>query len=654
MIYLDWVENFVAPVAWTEAQGSVPFIGSGASWAAAEYVSGNDTTYIAFERIVARQTSVASIIAYDHTAGTWSARYDIGAWVDPDDVHGQPQIHYMDDGYFLALFGSHDSAQHIATSTAADTISGGPWTRQTDVSGAKTYPKSLTYSGSEYVYWRETITGSPGNRPIVTRSAADSSGTLNLNGASESEIVDFGNDTRCYASEMHLRSADEVHFAMIYSTWDDTDRFNVYYFIHDLGTGEVKNVDGSTSVASGSLPVSKATADSDFLVRDTSTEETSHVVLQFDASGYPHLLFAEGTQGATYDLMHTYHNGTSWSSPTSIATLDDNGDSLAFVRHYALVSGPSGQMWAIYPQDFQADTFRGGKRLDRRIWTPGGGWGGAATIAETTTSGIEITNPVAVKNADPDIRVLFTEAQYPLDYENPDSLKIYAFGDSGFISGPGTQTYQYDVGDDLVRVQIADNGDVWDVAFAFLESESELSNNGVTDSSGSMSFDGSADYIELSDSSLWTLDGDFTIIIEDVQSTNATAFYSFIQHGQYTGSSNYGWRLFHNGSASTNTWFFQTDDGGGLTTRVSYAATRKTATTETIAIERSGTTVRIYIDDLTSGNEVASATWSGTTRDAAQPVTIGAEYATGETGQHFRYFGGTMGKVRFARSALIA
>ena len=629
-----------AVATFTSQVSVMPWLGI-ASWPSAEYISGLDKTFVAWEYVTERQFSVARVVAYDHSAGTWGTIYDAGGWDFPDDAHGQPVIHQMPNDYFLCLFGSHDSDQFYTISSSADDVS--EWEARQTLSADYTYPKPVNIGSDVHCLWRKTISAST-KRPIVHRSGTPSGSTLTF--GSETTLVDLGTDTRCYISEVHLRNSDELHFIMARSDYNDTIRQDLYYFVYDTTTGAVSNYSGGTSVSSGSLPVDLSTADASFRLIDSSTDGVSLGSLQFDTNGYPHIIFAQDSPGSgAYDLYHMVDTGGGWSTPAVIGAVPKAGTGNGFVEVAALVPGSAGTMQAWWPKDTGTSYSRGGEEMVRRVWN--GAWGTEYTIA-TDGNSRPLAHPSSVRAADGGLRVMFTELSDGSadDYDNKTAVSLFMYGDSGPVAGPSPEVTQYEAGDDVLHLRVNTAGDeIIDAAWNF---EFTKDINGVSIVSGpGMYFNGN-DWIEIDDSFIWELPGDFTITFEQVTFDSTSGVITLFGK-QDEGAGNRDWRVIYTGGAI----YFQADLGGGFGTVVSYTWAPSIGTPYDLAFERDGNTIYIYVDDLTSGNHVASAAMTSGPTDTTFRVTVGASYSTFESFNHYRYFDGQMEKLRVNLSAEI-
>lgn len=128
-----------------------------------------------------------------------------------------------------------------------------------------------------------------------------------------------------------------------------------------------------------------------------------------------------------------------------------------------------------------------------------------------------------------------------------------------------------------------------------------------------------SNFFTLDDSADWHFAGDFTIELFGVEFADTNT--AVLLNDYNATASERSWRLQY---ASGALAFIGSTNGSG-TTVISYTWTPTLNTPYDIAVERSGSAVRIYVD----GTMVASGTIAGALFDAAQPLVIGAGDAAG-------------------------
>lgn len=403
---------------------TIPFLGP-ALYPSALYDSGSDTTWLGFEGWDGTKR-LAQVTSYDHSTGYWSDIVAAGFSPLTDDDHGTPALCLDDEGYLHAFHGSHNTDQQYSSTRWAVTGSpgdGSMWAIRAPIAGTYTYPHPVSVGSDIYLFLRKYISANPKYPLYLRKTASLVAGEATWN--AEVALVDFGDDTRFYMGTV-LKSGTDIW--IVATKADDTDTFreHVYLFIYDTTTGAIKNHDASTSVASGSLPIDLTTADSDFrlFTHSGGNDDGGAPSLRFDTNGDPHILFKDGT-GSSYAVKHIMKTGGSWTSPTTIATVDSR------YNCPILVQRPGGAMEAWYALD-PDDAFTRFGNMVRRTRSSGGTWGAEQTILEADTVGLG--NPTGVLDGDAGARVIFAEClDSPLDSGAGD-LKMYLYGNAGLVS----------------------------------------------------------------------------------------------------------------------------------------------------------------------------------------------------------------------------
>lgn len=394
---------------------SDPMLSSG--WEVVSGPSGfhwSGKTYVAWQFVGVGGNKGIHVAAYDHGSATWSERYTAGNFLLADDDHGHPALVRDAEGYVHCFFGSHNNAQKWSVTGAPDDISS--WTQQSDISGSLTYPKAILIGSSIYLFIRDL--SSNNNRRLSVRVITPSGGVGTP--GTVTPLVDFGLDSRVYTSEAHAIGTS-VHICCMYSHSTDSYRRDVYYMVFDTVTGAVSNYNGTTSIASGSLPITLAQANSNFRIFNHGLNDGDVPSLQFDTSGNAHVMFADGVT-PDYDLKHMMLSGGSWSSPVTVAAIDDWSPSFGYVDTYCLVPGASGAMEAWYNLD--------GDKM-RRVRSAGGTWATAEIIAPA--GAYNFVGGAAIKGANSNFRTLFSESSGGAIDANAALLGLYAYGDSGGV-----------------------------------------------------------------------------------------------------------------------------------------------------------------------------------------------------------------------------
>lgn len=386
------------------------------------YVASLDKTFLAWCAVGRGGDKATQVAAFDHATGTWSDRVTVGNYTLADDDHGHPAMCRDSSGYLYCFFGSHDTTQPWASSNAPDDITA--WTMHAPLAGAQTYPHPNVVGGAIYLFLRND--GVSTRRNMAVRSATPASGLATF--TSLANIIDFDADSRVYTSEAHTRSTD-VHFVCTRANASDSERKHVYYFVYKTATGAVTNHDGTTSVASGSLPVTLTQANASFRLIDYGSGQGEVPSLTFDSNGDPHVIYADnGGAGTTYTLRHIKRTSGVWSSPVNVDTVTDivpgGGAGTGFVTMYGITPGPVGTVEAWYVNAL-------GDKL-RRTRSAAGVWSSAETVV--VAGSLKLLGQQAVRDADPQFRTIFSEVSGSSADSGAVPIKCYAYGDSGLLN----------------------------------------------------------------------------------------------------------------------------------------------------------------------------------------------------------------------------
>ncbi len=415
--YLNGLDAYFSNVGATQPQ-----IGP-AIFPSALHDSANDLTWFGWEGWTGNNRA-AYIAGYDHSTGYWSAVTGAGSVPLIDDDHGIPALCLDDEGHLHVFHGSHNTNQlHSSTIVPiAGASMSGLWRINPVLTGEYTYPHPVAMGSDIYLLLRKTISAQTKRPLVVYKTATLVAGVATW--GSEITLVDFDTDSRFYMGTV-LKSGTDIHIIATRSNEADTFREDIYYFIYKTATGAVTNHDGSYSVASGSLPVTLANADANcrIFTHGGANDDGGAPALCFDTNGDPHVIFKDGT-GSSYAVKHIKKTSGSWSSPVTIATVDN--------RYNCPVLAPLAGGWveAWYALDPLSAFTRFGN-IVRRLRSPAGSWGAEQTIVEADLIGLG--NPTIVLDGDPTARIVFSEClDSPLDSGAGD-LRSYVYGDGGLI-----------------------------------------------------------------------------------------------------------------------------------------------------------------------------------------------------------------------------
>jgi hypothetical protein len=383
------------------------------------YESG--TTWVAWEAWNGTNR-VAELTGYDHTTGYWQDKTVVGISTLVDDDHGLPAICLDHEGHLHVFYGSHDTSQRHSSSIEPVADDSARWRVNADITGEYSYPHPVVVGSSIYLLARKNITASTKRTLVLRKTSALSAGVATW--GSEITLVDLDTDSRFYMGTAVAVGTD-IHIVATRGDWADTVRQHVYYFVYDTVTGAVKNHDASSSVASGSLPVTLAQANASFrlFTHSGGNDEGGAPALCFDTSGDPHVLFKDGT-GSSYAVKHIKRTAGTWSSTTLVTTVDNRFNCPALVQ----LSGDRVEAW--YPLDPGGSFTRFGNMV-RRERSSAGAWGSELTILTAGSTGLG--NPNFVLDGQPVARVVFCEALDSALNAGAGDLRTYLYGTSGLI-----------------------------------------------------------------------------------------------------------------------------------------------------------------------------------------------------------------------------
>lgn len=566
----------------------------------------------------------ASIATYDHTAGVWSDRYTAFNFSLTNDNHGVPSMVVDADGYVHCFGGAHSDPLKYSVSTNADDIT--KWTRQPDISGSTTYPHPVLVGSTIYLFGRDD---SDSNQRVLTlRTATPVAGVATFSAAAS--ILDLGADSRVYMTEAYAIGT-KIHFTASRADAADTVRKHVYYLIYDTTTGDVSNYDESVTVAAVDLPVDLTTANASFRIFDSGSNDGAMPSFAFDTSGNAHVVFCDGTS-SPYPMKHMMLSGGSWTSPETIASVADLAPGLGPVTTFSLVQGASGTMQVWYPSS---------GNMTRLVRSSAGVWGSEETIVSAGT--FNLASNVAVLNAHADLRVVFSENVGSAVDANAERLKLYAYGDSGFIHAIDAA----EVDPFWESVVFLSAGGARDASTSFIDESphtfgASFNGNAQVDTAqskfaqSSIVFDGSGDYLSVASSDQWSVSsGDFAfecwVRLNEVGRVQGV-------FNRRSGNSEFAFSI-----TNTNILAATLYGAGGPVVSLSGSTAMTTGQWYHLALCRSGTTTRLFLDGVLE----ASGTQTGAPASNSQVLAIGRDLVNPGT----RDLNGWVEEIRITRAA---
>lgn len=597
------------------------------------YVASLNKTFVAWCAVGLSGDKSSQVAAFDHATNTWSRRYNAGNYTLADDDHGHPAICRDASGYIHIFYGSHDDVQRWSSTNNPDDITS--WTQHAPMSGDQTYPHPVVIGSVIYLFLRNGDTF-PTNAPMSLRTCTPSSGTGTF--SAQANLVDFNSSGgRVYTGECHAVGSD-VHFICTRSNEVDSLRQHIYYFVYKTATGAIENHDGSVSVASGSLPITLATANTSFRIVDYGSGQGEVPSLAFDTSGDPHVQYIDNWgSGTTYTLRHIKKTSGVWSSPFDVATIIDQvpgaGSGQGFVDIHGLVAGASGTMQAWYQNN-------AGDKL-RRVRSNSGVWGAEETIV--AAGSLRLMGQQAVRDAHASLRSIFSEVVAGAASDSASVPgKRYAHGDSGLLTfampPAGSVDPQwpnvalmlgFDHRDGSTR--IINEADSGLVITAFGNAQADTAQS-VFGSGASLLLDANGDYIRVENNSIFSVsNGDFTW--EAWVMRTSTKLQCLVTKKPTTGSSEWGAFI-----SAANLLIVQAFNATVAVVNVTGATVIASGVWTKVAVSRQGTTWRGFVGGVLDASAAESAPPTSNTR----PLLIGRDEAFPA-----RDFGGGLDEVRF-------
>jgi hypothetical protein len=598
------------------------------------YVASLNKTFVSWCAVGIGGDKASQVAAFDHATNTWSRRYNAGNYTLADDDHGHPAIVRDASGYIHIFYGSHDSDQHWSSTNNPDDITS--WTQHAPMSGDQTYPHPVLVGSTIYLFLRNGD-AFPNNATMSLRTCTPVAGAGTF--SAQANLVDFGvaANGRVYTGECHAVGSD-VHFICTRSDAADTIRQSIYYFVYKTATGAVENHDGSFSTASGSLPINLTSANTNYRLINFGTDGGEVPVLQFDTAGDPHVQYIQGTDIGGYTLLHIKRTSGVWSSPATVASITDqvpgSGTGQGFVDIHGLVPGAAGTMQSWYQNN-------AGDKL-RRVRSSSGVWGSVETIV--AAGALRLMGQQAVRDAHASLRSIFSEVVAGASSDAASvNGKRYGHGDGGLLTfgmpAAGSSDAQWP------NVPLMIGFDHRDGSTRIInESDSAMvltpNGNAQADSAqskfggASLLLDGTGDYLQLAHSSLYSVtNGDFTL--ECFVRRNAAKLQTVASKRPNAGSSEYAFYI-----SAANLLIMQAFDASVAVVNVTGAiALSSTATWYHVALTRSGTTWRQFVDGVLDG----------TATESASPVgnVVGFRIGRSENVNIARDFNGWIDEFRF-------
>lgn len=396
------------------------------------YDSTGNTTWFAHEGW-RNSLRCCIVTTYNHTTRWWSPEYVVAAASNVSDDHGNPSIVMDNSGYVHIFWDGHAAikpwVRHAHTTNPRDPRS---WTVDAPLPSPATYPHPHAVGSTLRVYYR---VGSDDSQLGLFKTTSLSGGVAQLP-ASPTILVNWGGSNAFYQG-YEFSVGTDIYIFNTDGLADDTGgRQNLYCYVNSTTDESVRNIDSSVTIASGSLPISKATSDASFcILSQTGAQITNIPTACVTSDGLIHVVYLEGlSNGSSWNVQYKNWNGSTWSTPTTVTTTDDH---LGF---HAVVSMADNSLELYLTADPGALWFRGGNIVRfARTAGAGGSWGSSTTI-RTSSGAYPLDECSAVKDAHADARVIFAETNTTNSASSSTDpsgatglLKVYAYGASGLL-----------------------------------------------------------------------------------------------------------------------------------------------------------------------------------------------------------------------------
>lgn len=343
----------------------------------------------------------------NHAAPGWDGSWAIVSGTLEDDTHGLPAIAVDGDGYIYVFGGCHATPMLWAKSVAPYTLTADsaftvqtPFALLANMEG-HTYPHTFVIDGVVWLGMRGTSDNSAvwGNSPwwLMWDSVTETQRTL----------VWFGLNTRFYQALGHVYDGKIYQFAAR-SDNADTFRADIYCFVFDPADGSVSNLDGSVTVASGSLPINITTANASFRLLENT--DSPLPATAFIAPDDVHIVYGVTDGSGGWEMYYRHWDGTELSDPEFIFNAP-----YAFFSCNLLVND-DGTIDMFYGHDpateeeganLPFDTAAGD--MVKRTRLPNGHWTAAKTVIKQYKARRALAGPNVIANGPPEARIMFTE-----------------------------------------------------------------------------------------------------------------------------------------------------------------------------------------------------------------------------------------------------
>jgi hypothetical protein len=278
---------------------------------------------------------------FDHATNRLSLPYAVSTGGLTNDAHGLP-VGVMDhEGYVHCFFGAHSSAiKHYVTTAPRDPTS---WVALADIGTDLTYPHPILIGSALYLFAR----GNGAQELHRYKTSALSGGSATW-GAAKAVAAFTGG--RFYPGAA-IAAGTDIHIMATFADSGDTLRRDIYEIVYDTTDESIGNSDGSVSTAVGSQPISKATADTSYIVVDQTTNETDVPASCITPDGTRHIAYIDDT-ATPWDIAYkNYPVGGPWSAGTVLTTTTGSTNPFGYKEEICLVPRADNSVELWFPDD---------------------------------------------------------------------------------------------------------------------------------------------------------------------------------------------------------------------------------------------------------------------------------------------------------------
>ena len=407
---------------------------------AAVYISSTNTYWFAWEAFSGfgiAQQRVVKVATYNATAKKWSGDWIAGTRTLTNDIHGSPTLVRDSSGYVYVFYGDHTSVVNIAVTTSPDNPTS--WNDTQSFGTNVTFQRPFWVGSSLYLFYDTSGSGNGREEACAIVSATASSGVLTFGAPTNLFDLTVTSDGWCIPGGAQVVGTN-FYFTFTWApTLGSCAKANEYLAIYDTTTGNVSNYSGGTTVAPGSQPINKTSADSNFSI--VTASNVSQPGLFIDGSNNAHVTYATGSSAPA--LKHIVGSSGSFGSATTIYTYPSavNG---CYVRPTTTADPINGvNDWFLdgtNPSNTVTTDWAGNLfKLNR---SAGGSFGVITSVLQSRFGGFGLDVIDDVANSDGTgitsgadaIRIVTGEAPSGNTSFVPAQLRAYAYSDNGFIS----------------------------------------------------------------------------------------------------------------------------------------------------------------------------------------------------------------------------